>query len=479
MVIVRSAFVNGGAIIPIRWSSDARRAQQQLSRTYSTQKPGRPSPSPKVRARAFRVYPKPAEKIMYEKALEATHSRKSSLLRWASEKIGGDYDNELNKRGYAGKSLERVHFKAYYWPVWKFSCFAETRGDNNETSIKAIIDMPDHVIPGSHVSPLSLLPFGNAPFEAQYVKPYDPKIHLTPNVHPDLRMPISTIPFSISPFDVMELARNSAPPRVRLMTQYRGGNEFWISAKHDIREVIVAAYPVYHPIYVAEYDFVLRDDLPTRRIAVAMDGYKAHGSSTHEVKVFIPNVHDDSWKSTNRGYWANRDDDRTDLNDLGADAFFQGFHEETLSIWLNPPARPRTPPTKGQDKRTITLAPPASPLESIKVHESSIPWDDVRIQEYGSSDFLANRAWVRLNAEKFGVDIAVNRYKGEAIEKAIKTKNKNVMKELDQDPFYAFLTGKADEMKERWQRGKPDWLKKPGSLGKRRIKPDPSGRFLQ
>lgn len=72
MVIVRSAFVNGGAIIPIRWSSDARRAQQQLSRTYSTRKPGPAIPSTKVRARSFRVKPRDAEEILYEKALEAT-----------------------------------------------------------------------------------------------------------------------------------------------------------------------------------------------------------------------------------------------------------------------------------------------------------------------------------------------------------------------------------------------------------------------
>ena len=110
--------------------------------------------------------------------------------------------------------------------------------------------------------------------------------------------------------------------------------------------------------------------------------------------------------SANRGYWANRDDNRTDLDDIG-DSFFQGFHEETLSIWLNPPTGPRAI-KKGQDKRTVTLTPPASPLDAIKMHESSIPWDDVRIHEYGSQDFLANRAWVRLNAEKFLVDVAVN-----------------------------------------------------------------------
>jgi len=111
--------------------------------------------------------------------------------------------------------------------------------------------------------------------------------------------------------------------------------------------------------------------------------------------------------SKNKGYWANRDDNRTNLDDV-AESFFQGFHAETLSIWLNPPAGPRTTPMKGQDRRTIALAPPVSPLDAIKMHESSIPWDDVRIQEYGSQDFLANRAWVRLNTEKFNMDVAVN-----------------------------------------------------------------------
>jgi hypothetical protein len=88
---------------------------------------------------------------------------------------------------------------------------------------------------GSHVSPLSLLPFGDAPFDAQHLKPYDPKVHLRHSIS------ISAIPFSISPFDVIELARDSAPPRVRLTTKDRGGNEFWVSAKHDIRELIVSA----------------------------------------------------------------------------------------------------------------------------------------------------------------------------------------------------------------------------------------------
>ena len=79
-----------------------------------------------------------------------------------------------------------------------------------------------------------MVPLGDAPFDAEFLKPYDPKVHLRHS------LPISAIPFSISPFDVIELARNSAPPRVRLTTGHGGGNEFWISAKHDIRELIVS-----------------------------------------------------------------------------------------------------------------------------------------------------------------------------------------------------------------------------------------------
>jgi hypothetical protein len=75
MVIVRSTFVNGGAIVPIRWTSDARRQQQLLTRGYTTAKAEPPvSPSSKIKAREFRVRPHEAKKLLFEEALIATVS---------------------------------------------------------------------------------------------------------------------------------------------------------------------------------------------------------------------------------------------------------------------------------------------------------------------------------------------------------------------------------------------------------------------
>jgi hypothetical protein len=53
------------------------------------------------------------------------------------------------------------------------------------------------------------------------------------------------------------------------------------------------------------------------------------------------------------------------------------------------------------------LAPPRSPIDAIKLHETANPWDDIRIQEYQSSDFQANNAWVEINRIKFMVDSAL------------------------------------------------------------------------
>lgn len=77
MVIVRSKFVSGGAIVPIRWTSDARRQQQLLTRGYTTAKTESPvSPSLKIKAREFRVRPHEARKILFEEALIATVSHR-------------------------------------------------------------------------------------------------------------------------------------------------------------------------------------------------------------------------------------------------------------------------------------------------------------------------------------------------------------------------------------------------------------------
>jgi len=39
-------------------------------------------------------------------------AKKSPVLQWASGKLGGGFENGLNKYGYSGKSLELVRFKA-------------------------------------------------------------------------------------------------------------------------------------------------------------------------------------------------------------------------------------------------------------------------------------------------------------------------------------------------------------------------------
>lgn len=35
----------------------------------------------------------------------------------------------------------------------------------------------------------------------------------------------------------------------------------------------VAAYPVYHPVFVAEYNFVLSDRYPARSLVLVLDAY--------------------------------------------------------------------------------------------------------------------------------------------------------------------------------------------------------------
>lgn len=77
--------------------------------------------------------------------------------------------------------------------------------------------------------------------------------------------------------------------------------------------------------------------------------------------------------------------------------FFGGDHKALLDIWLNPPASSREPPGRGQPLNTVELDAPESPLASVKIRQSLVPWEDPRVQEYGSQDFLANRAWVRLS----------------------------------------------------------------------------------
>jgi hypothetical protein len=91
---------------------------------------------------------------------------------------------------------------------------------------------------GSYLSPLSLLELGNDPFDASTVNTYDSEFY-TRQLR-KLGIPISALPFNISPFDVIELARDEAPAKVRLILRRRGGDEIWINPKNDVREVLVS-----------------------------------------------------------------------------------------------------------------------------------------------------------------------------------------------------------------------------------------------
>jgi len=200
---------------------------------------------------------------------------------------------------------------------------AETRSDSSKTTMRALVEIPDHVIPGerrcrsrsdqvelrfnhkrhpgSHLKPLSLLDLGNNPFEAHTVETYNPSFHLNQFSN---KTPILAVPFSISPFDVIELARDTAPSRIRQWTNRAGGDEIWIDPKYDIRELLVsetchdyrivlridlmlravpviqvAAYPVYHPVFVAEYNFVLSDRYPARSLVLVLDAYDTEVST--------------------------------------------------------------------------------------------------------------------------------------------------------------------------------------------------------
>jgi hypothetical protein len=73
------------------------------------------------------------------------HSRRYVMVLSGSASLGCQSDTS-----------DALHYVwQYYWPVWKVSCFAETRAENEAKSVKAIIDMPDHVIPGALLSPSS------------------------------------------------------------------------------------------------------------------------------------------------------------------------------------------------------------------------------------------------------------------------------------------------------------------------------------
>jgi hypothetical protein len=65
------------------------------------------------------------------------------------------------------------------------------------------------------------------------------------------------------------------------------------------------------------------------------------------------------------------------------------------------------------------------------------------------------------------------------MQEVLRTKNRSLWEKRMEDPGYQAVTEHAENMDAKWQADKPKWLGKPGSLGHRRIKPDPAGKFFR
>jgi len=121
-------------------------------------------------------------------------------------------------------------------------------------------DLPPQIGSGNAFTPLSLLDFsqGDLPDDLPAWEPSVALAQLGGSI------PISSIPYTVSPLKTLDLIKRRLSRTVRLVGEQ-------IDMERDVKELLTVAHPVYFPLYVSEWTFKLTDDSKARRITVVMN----------------------------------------------------------------------------------------------------------------------------------------------------------------------------------------------------------------
>ncbi|WVW86024.1 hypothetical protein I302_108062 [Kwoniella bestiolae CBS 10118] len=343
--------------------------------------PSRTSPSPKISSVPFKIRPEDAAQRMYINGLLASAALPNMILAGLLRLFGPSITPLANEFGL-GSNLKMKDMKAVLYPIWRVDSILQgivkLEGTNQRFEPKMWISTREGYVPGNPFAPLSYLSFAVPPLPddlPQY------------NLAEDLTQlgdgfDVVPVPFTVSPLGLAKKLRKT------IGTRQKWENVTIDESKWE--EIMLAAYPIMFPIYIAEFEHDLGDD-GVRSFNVIMD---AHDDNPQNCRV--------SWPPPPQLVESGRFDKNYFVNP----APFLPI----CNLLLYPSVAPHnvigpntsklvesyrewmSPPPNEDDKQMI----PPSPMVGVQNDEepNGPDWDDVRIQSWSGEERVQNGDWL-------------------------------------------------------------------------------------
>ncbi|KAI5450178.1 hypothetical protein NCC49_003327 [Naganishia albida] len=386
--------------------------------------------------------------------------------------------NFLREFGIGGNTVKHVATRAVLWPIWRFSFLAEAGAKQIEGSGrrgKVWFAVKEGSVPGHSFAPLSLLPFSTQQLP-DTLPPYTPALDLT-QLGPET--PIRAIPFaSYTPADVLERLRRAELGRI---VEWHG---LRIDLERDLDVQMLAAYPIYFPLYIGEFEFDPNetDGKRTRRVTVVMD---AHDENADDCRLAVPRPYGGP-TTDSPTYYINSP---TFISDATFQLSPQTMYNRSLSgslatalseafgHWLNPPAIPPygAESENGRVDRTAAFSPPQSPLVRVEEEARGIDWDDVRVQRWSGTEREENERWIDAGQVRFAMRAQLETMKtlesqsgtsqittiklGRAASAKGRTSILPSIEKVSMDEAIAQAADDVRKSTEEWEEKRPSWLK--------------------
>ncbi|BEJ11381.1 hypothetical protein CspHIS471_0108030 [Cutaneotrichosporon sp. HIS471] len=329
------------------------------------------SPSSKICAVPFRLQPNAAKETMLPMSLMLS-GKPGNLMFGLALRFFGSGLEPMGRELGLGTTVELQSIAAAYWPVWRWDMMSEgpwSPAHGGEES-PAWMTVREAYIPGNPYAPLSYLSFSIPPLEDD-LPVYDAGKDLN-----QLRdMDIVPVDFTVNPFATIDKLKDVIK-RQRNMGGMKVDPDKW-------KESLLAAYPIYFPIYIAEYVIAGGDN--KRSFQLVMD---AHSEDTGKCRVSVPNPPEVWLKGAPpKNYFVNPAPLMPTMTLILGSAPAQPFQQSPAEVarinydqWLSP---------KPESKDDIRPSPTLSVSRNAK-----IDWTDPRIQAWNGVEREENGEYI-------------------------------------------------------------------------------------
>ncbi|PCH42167.1 hypothetical protein WOLCODRAFT_143901 [Wolfiporia cocos MD-104 SS10] len=378
-----------------------------------------------------------------------------SIRCWGRDFLGSVCARYFPSLG--AKPIQPTRIQAVYLPVWIVDALltAKAEGPNlhkGYRSQRREAYLQGCSMPGFVHEPLSRLSFATAAVEQ-----YD-TIRFTEDLLTQRGTDIHCLPYTLTPFSLVEMAKT-------IRQDQNIGSDIHFVPK-SVQEIMIAAYPVLVPIYLAQYEAWTVDPDDRTTITVALEAHQKNGRIIGE----------DNDKQIGENMLKHQPPDSVPtifvnfIKRLSPSEFFANPPGNVHSFVpkQEPPVMEHVTIATALQSYLNSVAAKKGALEDYYAKyflygENNVDWEDMRIREYSSSDMSNTRNWQILMQL-----LDMERIRTEDLEDLAQSVSEaEDSKEEEEDESRSLFRHRAEQtrkkskmLEEMVARSKPEWLKK-------------------